>query len=235
MIINILFISSPGIIILKYKKQLLSLKGTPKIIIITNYLNSVIWTCYGLRNEKAYIAVGNGICNFISLFLLCSLIFYSNNNNMNKSIFISSIFFLISIILAFICIEIIKNINLLYYLSCLSTVCVYLAPCYKIIHVIKTQKYILIPIHSSFFGLLSSLIWSFYGFYVIKNTYTYIPFLIGIFLSIFQILVYLICKNLSEKGKEIIKDGIGTSKKIQKIMEENINKTLTTERHSSAL
>jgi hypothetical protein len=110
-----------------------------------------------------------------------------------------------------------------------------LAPCYKIIHVIKTQKYILIPIHSSFLGLLSSLIWSFYGFYVIKNTYTYIPFLIGIFLSIFQILVYLICKNLSEKGKEIIKDGIGTSKKIQKIMEENINKTLTTERHSSAL
>ena len=164
MIINILFISSPGIIILKYKKQLLSLKGTPKIIIITNYLNSVIWTCYGLRNEKAYIAVGNGICNFISLFLLCSLIFYSNNNNMNKSIFISSIFFLISIILAFICIEIIKNINLLYYLSCLSTVCVYLAPCYKIIHVIKIQNYILIPIHSSFFGSLSSLIWIFMDF-----------------------------------------------------------------------
>ena len=235
MIINILFISSPGIIILKNKNTITFLRRNSKKIIITNYLNSVIWTCYGLRNEKPYIAVGNGICNFISLFLLCSLIFYSNNNNMNKTIFISSIFFLISIILAFICIEIIKNINLLLYLSCLSTVCVYLAPCYKIIHVIKNQNFILIPIHSSFFGLLSSLIWSFYGFYVMKNTYTYIPFLIGIFLSIFQILVYLICKNLSEKGKEIIKDGIGTSKKIQKIMEENINKTLTTDRHSSTL
>ena len=98
MIINVLFISSPGIIILKNKNTITFLRRNSKKIIITNYLNSVIWTYYGLRSEKPYISVGNIIYNFISLFLLCSLIFYSNYNNMNKSIFISSIFFLISII-----------------------------------------------------------------------------------------------------------------------------------------
>jgi hypothetical protein len=51
-------------------------------------------------------------------------------------------------------------------------------------------------------------------------------------LSSIQIITYIISKKINEKGKEIIRDGKGTTKKFQKRMDKNINSTLYSERTS---
>ena len=228
--INFLFILSPSLILSKYKKRIYLINLTPKLIIVINYLNCIIWTCYGFKIEKPYIAVGNFLSNIISLSLLCLLIYYLSKKDILKSIVISTIFFFISIILAFICILMINDNEILYNLCCFSTILVYAAPGVQIINVNKKNKYKLIPIYTCVFGLLASFNWTLFAFYIIKKKFGIISFFIGFMLSSIQIITYIISKKINEKGKEIIRDGKGTTKKFQKRMDKNINSTLYSER-----
>ena len=230
--INFLFILSPSLILSKYKKRINLINLTPKLIIVINYLNCIIWTCYGFKIEKPYIAVGNFLSNIISLSLLCLLIYYLSKKDILKSIVISTIFFFISIILAFICILMINDNEILYNLCCFSTILVYAAPGVQIINVNKKNKYKLIPIYTCVFGLLASFNWTLFAFYIIKKKFGIISFFIGFMFSSIQIITYIFSKKINEKGKEIIRDGKGTTKKFQKRMDKNINSTLYSERTS---
>ena len=230
--INFLFILSPSLILSKYKKRINLINLTPKLIIVINYLNYIIWTCYGFKIEKPYIAVGNFLSNLISLSLLCLLIYYLSKKDILKSIVISTIFFFISIILAFICILMINDNEILYNLCCFSTILVYAAPGVQIINVNKKNKYKLIPIYTCVIGLLASFNWTLFTFYIIKKKFGIISFFIGFILSSIQIITYIFSKKINEKGKEIIRDGKGTTKKFQKRMDKNINSTLYSERTS---
>ncbi len=230
--LNILFFLSPLLLISKFKKRISLLNFTPRLIIAINYLNCLIWTCYGFKIEKPYIAIGNFFSNIISLSLLCLLIYYLSKKDMLKSIIISTIFFCFSLSLSFICILFIKNNEILYNLCCFSTILVYAAPGVQIINVIKKNKYKLIPIYTCIIGLFASFSWTLFAFYIIKKKFGIISFFIGFIFSFIEILVYLISKNLSENGKELIRDGKGISKKYRKRMEKNINSTLYSENTS---
>ena len=75
----------------------------------------------------------------------------------------------------------------------------YAAPGEKIIRVIKTKKYELIPIYSSIGGFLCSLCWLIFGFYQ-NDKNLIIPNSLGILFSAIQILIFLILYCKSDKN-----------------------------------
>ena len=231
--LNILFILSPLLILSKFKKKISLLNFTPRLIIILNYLNCIIWTCYGFKIDKFYFAFGNLLSNIISLSLLCLLIYYLSKQDMLKSIVIATIFFFISLLLSFICILFINDKEILYNLCCFSTILVYAAPGIQIINVINNNKYKLIPIYTCIIGLLSSFNWTLFTFYIIKKQIGIISYFIGFIFSFIEIIVYFIFRKLSERGKELIRDGKGITRRFQKKMDKNINSTFYSENTSN--
>ena len=89
-------------------------------------------------------------------------------------------------------------------------ICMYAAPAQNIVAVFKTKDPTLIPVHTSIIGFLCSSTWFIYGL-LDFDINVLIPNVLGIIFTVFQIGVWIYCKQIS-KVEPGLQEFIGETK-----------------------
>ena len=202
-VISIYFYFAPGFPFHKVLKDQMNYQDLPVTLLISSFLNCILWADYGLIKNSTQIYITNSFGGTITLIWITIYLLYLGKKYFVVSLILNILILLATGAISFLFYFIIDS-NITGLICMIFNVLMYAAPGEKIIRVIKTKKYELIPIYSSIGGFLCSLCWLIFGFYqndmnlIISNS-------LGILFSIIQILVFTILycksgKNNNEKN-----------------------------------
>ena len=198
-LLSIYFFIAPIHPFTKVFQNKIDYKDSPGILLIFTFMNCILWTVYGFLKNEAQIYITNSLGGIITLVWITIYLIY-----LGKKYFVLS--FIINIFLLIL----ITSISHIFYhifgeentgfIAMIFNVLMFAAPGEKIFQVFKTGKFELIPIFSSIGGFACSLCWLLFGIYQ-KDLNIIIPNSIGLFLAIFQVMVYFIYYNKKKENK----------------------------------
>ena len=194
-IISIYFYFAPGFPFHKVLKDQMNYQDLPVTLLITSFLNCILWADYGLIKNSTQIYITNSFGGTITLLWITIYLVYLGKKYFVVSLILNILILIATGAISFLFYFIIDS-NITGLICMVFNVLMYAAPGEKIIRVIKTKKYELIPIYSSIGGFLCSLCWLIFGFYQ-NDMNLIIPNSLGILFSVIQILVFTIlyCKS----------------------------------------
>jgi len=184
------FFFAPIFPMIKILRGKFDVKDAPYILLSVSLINCILWLVYGLLKNDLPIYLNNTIGGGLTLIwiTICIILFVKK-----KIVFVLGYIFILIIIFIGLSLSFyfFVPVNITGIIVMVINVLVFAAPGEKIIKVIKTYNYQLIPIFSTLGGLFCSLCWAMYGIY--QNDYkVYAPNLLGLGFAIIQIIVYLI-------------------------------------------
>ena len=198
-IISIYFFIAPIYPFTKVLLNKIDYNDSPGILLLFTFMNCILWSVYGFLKEETQIYVTNSLGGIITLIWITIYL-----THLGKKYFILS--FIINI---FLLILIISISHIFYHIvgedytgliAMIFNVLMFVAPGEKIFQVFKNGKFELIPIFSSIGGFACSFCWLIFGIYQ-KDKNLIIPNSIGLFFSIFQVVIYLIYYNKNKVKK----------------------------------
>ena len=196
--ISIYFYFAPGFPFYKVLKDQMNYQDLPVILLISSFLNCVLWADYGLIKNSTQIYITNSFGGTITLIWITIYLLYLGKKYFVVSLIINIIILIATGAISFLFYFIIDS-NITGLIAMIFNILMYAAPGEKIIRVIKTKKYELIPIYSSIGGFLCSFCWFIFGFYQ-NDKNLIIPNSLGILFSAIQILIFLILYCKSDKN-----------------------------------
>lgn len=202
-ILGIIFFIMPAFMMIETWKTKETQK-VPYFLFIFTTLNCEFWMIYGIIKQKMAIYLGNAfgvITNhfYVLIFIICL------NTSSFKKISYSS-FFLVCSMINIICFQYyFNNEELLGSIACTMNICMFFSQLQKIIEVFKYKDNSYIPMGISVCIAFSSSIWTTYGI-LTNDKFVIIPNIIGIVLSLFQIVLFFIFKNKSKKYNKFQKE-----------------------------
>ena len=176
--------------VLKGKK---SYEETPIFFVASSYLNTFLWSIYGHLTFSDQVKYSHifGACVSICLlaiYILCEIDKFLVDSILNSLILITGTWAIYRVLV------LVYEESRLAGKFCIGTSCfMYIYPMLILFKVLREKNYKLININSAFIYLLSSIAWITYGFLAFDN-YLIISHSIGITLSFFQIIIYIIFK-----------------------------------------
>jgi len=202
-IISIYFYFAPGFPFYKALKDQMKYQDLPIILLISSFINCILWADYGLIKNSTQIYITNSLGGTITLIWITIYLLYLGKKYFVISLILNIFLLIATGAISFLFYFIIDS-NITGLIAMIFNVLMYAALGEKIISVIKTKNYELIPIYSSIGGFLCSLCWLIFGFYqndkniIISNS-------LGILFSVIQILIFIILyckshKNNNEKN-----------------------------------
>ena len=198
-LLSIYFFISPIHPFTKVLQNKIDFKDSPGILLLFTFMNCILWAVYGFLKNETQIYITNGLGGVITLIWITIYLSYLGKNYFILS-FIINIFLLILITsISHIFYHIIGEENT-GFIAMIFNVLMFAAPGEKIFQVFKNGKFELIPIFSSIGGFACSLCWLLFGIYQ-KDLNIIIPNSIGLFLAIFQVMVYFIYYNKKKENK----------------------------------
>lgn len=200
--VSICFLSSPILKFIQLIKKKIQYKDINILIILGNYISSIVWLIYGYKISCTQLIVCYSIGAFISLIWLWIYLI----NMGKKKITLTLIYALILSALTFslyITLAIIINDK-----DTLGEVCFivcslsYISPTQLLIKVLNKKDYRIIPIISAIISGLGFGSWTIFGLFQFSATII-IPNLVGFIFSAAQIILYRVYKNKRPLEEEI--------------------------------
>ena len=194
-IISIYFYFAPGFPFYKVLKDQMKYQDLPIILLISSFINCILWADYGLIKNSTQIYITNSLGGTITLIWITIYLLYLGKKYFIVSLILNIFLLIATGAISFLFYFIIDS-NITGLIAMIFNVLMYAALGEKIISVIKTKNYELIPIYSSIGGFLCSLCWLIFGFYQ-NDKNIIIPNSLGILFSVIQILIFIIlyCKS----------------------------------------
>ena len=172
------------------------------VIIIGNYISSIVWLIYGYRIKIKQITVCYSIGALISLIWIWTYLIYMGKKKISQSliftILLSALTFALYIILTVI-ISDIKTLGEVCFIVCSLS---YISPTQLLIKVLNTKDYKLIPIYSAVIASIGYGSWTLFGLFKF-NANIIIPNLVGLGFSLAQIILYRVYKNKKPLAEEL--------------------------------
>ena len=201
LIISTYFYCSPVVPFIKVLKGEMNYKDSPGILLICNMINCILWIDYGLLKNSLLVYLTCSIGGTITLIWITNYLIFVAKKKLVLSLVINLLllsgwlgitYFFYSI-----------NVEITGYMALIINVLMLAAPGEKIITVIKTGKYELIPIFSSIGSLLCAGSWFMFGVYS-GDLKLIIPNGLGLLFGVFQLVIYYIFykKRKSSKSNE---------------------------------
>ena len=191
------FYIAPVVPFLKVIKGEMRWQDSPGVLLICSFLNCILWSDYGLLEDKFSVYFANGLGGTITLIYISIFLIHLAD----RKVLLSCVYhlFLIACIVEiyFLCYYIVDP-YITGIIANIFNVLMYAAPGEKIIQICKNGNYKLIPIWSTIGGLACSTSWMLYGFYE-TDIIIIIPNALGVIASILQIVVFVIYKGKSKK------------------------------------
>ena len=224
-VVSICFFISPIPKFLNLIKKKILYNEINIVIIIGNYISSIVWLIYGYQIKLKQITICYSIGALVSLIWIWTYLIYMGKKKMNLAliftIILSALTFGLYIVLAVI-INDTKTLGEVCFIVCSLS---YISPTQLLIKVLNTKDYKYIPIYSAVISSIGYGSWTLFGLFKFNATII-IPNLVGFGFSIAQIILYRIYKNkkpLTEELGNISQTVIGTMKNVVEKTVEIVN------------
>ena len=215
-IVSICFFASPAPKFYYLIKKKVRYEDINIIIILGNYISSVVWLIYGFSIKLKQIKICYSIGALLSLIWIWIFLTYMSKKKMTKAMILlmalSVLTFAIYIILTVVITD--KKLigNICFIVCSLS----YISPAQLIIKVINSKNYKLISIYSAIIASIGYGSWTIFGLFKFIGNII-IPNLVGLVFSLAQIILYRVYKNktaLTEELNNISHSVIGVMKNV---------------------
>jgi solute carrier family 50 protein (sugar transporter) len=201
-LVSIIFFASPLPQFINLIKKKSKFTEINIIIIIGNYISSIVWLIYGYRIKIKQITVCYSIGALISLIWIWAYLIYMGKKKISQSliftILLSALTFALYIVLTVI-ISDIKTLGEVCFIVCSLS---YISPTQLLIKVLNTKDYKLIPIYSAVIATIGYGSWTLFGLFKF-NANIIIPNLVGLGFSLAQIILYRVYKNKKPLAEEL--------------------------------
>ena len=215
-LLSIGFFASPTYKYYNLIKSKIDYKEINIFVILGNYISSFIWLIYEYETQIKQIKVCYSLGALISFIFLWIYLSYMGKEKTVLPLIYTTL--LTSLTFgAFIFFELILNDKkVLKALSCIFCSLIYVSPTPLFIKAFNSKNYNIVQIYRVIFSTIIYGIWTIFGF-LKSNKIIIIPNLLGLTLTLPQIILYRIYKNdnpLTEEINNISKSTIGTMKKV---------------------
>ena len=215
-LVSIIFFASPLPQFINLIKKKSNFTEINIIIIMGNYISSVVWLIYGYKIKIKQITVCYSIGALISLIWIWTYLIFMGKKKISQSliftILLSALTFALYIVLTVIITDI-KTLGEVCFIVCSLS---YISPTQLLIKVLNTKDYKLIPIYSAIIASIGYGSWTLFGLFKF-NANIIIPNLVGLGFSLAQIILYRVYKNkkpLTEELGNISNSVIGAVKNV---------------------
>ena len=193
--LNMFIYLTPVLPFLNVLKGKISYEDTPGVLVSSIYVNCFCWYIYGDMIFSDKVKICNCIGAIISICLITIYLVYEIRKYTLDAI-LNALIIITGSYATYRGLTIVVDDDAIIGKICIATsVIVFLSPAYLIYKVIKEKNnYILIQIYTAWVSLFAYGGWVIYGI-IIKDLYLVIPNVIGIVLSIIQIIIYIIFKK----------------------------------------
>ena len=186
------------------------------IIILGNYISSIVWLIYGFSVDIKQIKICFLLGVLISLIWIWIYLIYMAKKKMTQSIFFTMILSILSFAIYIILTTVIRDKKLIGEICFVVCSISYISPVQLIIKVINSKNYNLIPIYSAIISSIGYGSWTIFGLFNF-NAHIIIPNLVGLAFALAQIILYRVYKNkraLTEELNNISHSVISTVKNV---------------------
>lgn len=201
-IVSIIFFASPLPKFINLIKKKSKYTEINIVIIIGNYISSIVWLIYGYRIKIKQITVCYSIGALISLIWIWTYLIYMGKKKISQSliftILLSALTFALYIVLTVI-ISDIKTLGEVCFIVCSLS---YISPTQLLIKVLNTKDYKLIPLYSAIIASIGYGSWTLFGLFKF-NANIIIPNLVGLGFSLAQIILYRVYKDKKPLAEEL--------------------------------
>ena len=200
--ISICFFCSPIINFYKLIKKKKQYTEINIIIILGNYVSSIVWLIYGYKISCTQIITCYSIGAFISLVWIWIYLIHMGKKKMTITVIyalsLSVLTFALYIVLAII-IDDKDTLGEVCFIVCTLS---YISPTQLLIRVLNKKDYRIIQIYSAIISSLGFGSWTIFGLFKFSATII-IPNLVGFIFSAVQIILYRVYKNKKPLDEEI--------------------------------
>ena len=200
--ISICFFCSPILSYIKLIKKKIQYKDIHILIILGNYISSIVWLIYGYKISVTQLIACYSIGAFISLIWIWIYLINLGKKRMTLTLIYAITLSVLTFSL-YISLAIIINDK-----DTLGEVCFivcsisYISPTQLLIKVLNKKDYKIIPIFSAIISALGFGSWTIFGLFQFSATII-IPNLVGFIFSAAQIIIYRLYKNKKALVEEI--------------------------------
>ena len=232
--ISICFFCSPVLNFIKLIKKKIQYKDIHILIILGNYISSIVWLIYGYKISCTQLITCYSIGASISLIWIWIYLINMGKKRMTLTLIYALILSVLTFSLYITLAIIIDDKDTLGEVCFIVCSISYISPTQLLIKVLNKKDYKIIPIFSAVISGLGFGSWTIFGLFQFSATII-IPNLVGFIFSAAQIILYRIYKNkktLVEEIANISTTVIGTVKNVVERTVEianNINQTTQNE------
>lgn len=232
--VSICFFCSPVLNFIKLIKKKIQYKDIHILIILGNYISSIVWLIYGYKISYSQLITCYSIGASISLIWIWIYLINMGKKRMTLTLIYALILSVLTFSLYITLAIIIDDKDTLGEVCFIVCSISYISPTQLLIKVLNKKDYKIIPIFSAVISGLGFGSWTIFGLFQFSATII-IPNLVGFIFSAAQIILYRIYKNkktLVEEIANISTTVIGTVKNVVERTVEianNINQTTQNE------
>ena len=188
--LTVLYYLAPVNPFFRVLKGKLNFEDTPGVFVTICYVNCFVWCVYGDMIFSDQVKYANGVAACVSLLLMIIYLAYELKKYLIDSI-LNALILITGTWAVYRALTIIIDDDRIVGKICIGTsIVVFLTPIQILYRVIKEKNYILIPFYPACIYLFASIAWVVYGV-MITDFYVVCPHVMGIVLSLVQIVVYL--------------------------------------------
>lgn len=215
-IVSICFFLTPALKFYFLIKKKIKYTDINIIIIIGNYISSIVWLIYGFSINMKQLKICYSFGTLISLIWIWTYLIYMGKKKISQSLIFTMILSFVSFAMYIVLTVIITDKKVLGEICFIVCSLSYISPIQLIIKVINSKNYNLIPIYSIIICSIGYVSWMVFGLFNL-NANIIIPNIVGLAFSLCLIILYRVYKNkkpLTEELNNISHTVIGAVKNV---------------------
>lgn len=201
-LVSICFFASPAIQFYNLIKKKIGYTDINILIILCNYISSIVWIIYGFAINIKQIKVCHSFGVIFSLIWLWIYLIHFGKKKFTQAMILTILLSVISFstyILLTIFITDKQVIGEVCFIVCSIS---YMSPIQLIIKVINSKNYNLFPLYSIIISSVGYSSWTIFGLFIF-NPNIIIPNIVGLTISLVQIILYRVYKNKTPLTEEL--------------------------------
>lgn len=201
-IVSICFFASPITKFINLLKNKIDYREINIIIIIGNYISSIVWLIYGYQIEIKQITVCYSLGSLISLVWIWIYLVKIGKKKMKQALIYTMILTSATFAIFIILIGIISKKKIIGEICFIVCSLSYISPTQLLIKVLNSKDYKLISIYSAVISAVGYGSWTIFGLFKFNATII-IPNIVGLGFAIAQIILYKVYKDKKTLSEEI--------------------------------
>jgi len=215
------FFASPIINYIKLFKKKIQYKDINILIILGNYISSIVWQIYGYKISCTQLIACYTIGVFISLVWLWIYLIHMGKKAMTLTLIYALVLSILTFALYIALAVIIRDKDTLGEVCFIICSLSYISPTQLLIKVLNKKDYRIIPIISAVISAFGFGSWSIFGLFQLSATII-IPNLVGFIFSSAQIILYRVYKSKKPLDEEIGNISTSVIGAVSKVMERTV-------------